>query len=354
LSQKDVAIYALTAPAAAQARRLASAWPQARLFLPRRLAEPAAGELAFDGLGRALADNFRRYEGHVLFAAAGMVVRCLVGLLQGKDQDPAVVVADPEGRYAVSLLSGHLGGANELARQVAQALGGQAVITTATDNAGQPSLEMTAREQGLRVENLKALARVSRELVEGGQVPLYDPEGWLWPALAQSAGCFRRLEAPPSPAAVQDPAVLVAWRGLDASPAWLIMRPPCLAVGLGCNRGASAQEMRELMELVLHQHGLAVGSVFCLATVEAKRDEAGITRLAEELGIIVRYYPAHQLREVAVPNPSPMARRHMGTESVCEAAALLAAGADRLLVTKQKTKNATLAVAKLAGPGVSS
>ena len=130
-----------------------------------------------------MSHNFNQYSGHVLVCAAGMVIRCLAPLLVNKTQDPAVVVVDQQGRFAVSLLSGHLGGANDLARQVAQALEGQAVITTATDNLGLPSLELEAKRLGLAVENLGALAGVSGALVDGRKVPVRDHGGWLGPVI---------------------------------------------------------------------------------------------------------------------------------------------------------------------------
>ena len=350
MSAARLAIYALTAPGAETARRLARAWPHARLFLPWRLARAEQGEQGFKRLADRLAGNFNSYDGHLLFAAAGIVVRALAGLMQSKDIDPAVVVADPAGRYVVSLLAGHLGGANDLAVEAARHLGGQAVITTATDNAGVPSLEMVAAGQGLRVENLKALARISRRLVEAEPVALYDPENWLWPALAGYEEHFIRQEKP-SPT---EPAVWVDWRAKETHAPWLVLRPACLTAGMGCNRGTSAQEMHGLLERVFAENGLAPGSLLCLATVEAKRDEAGLAELANSLQTNIRFYPAARLDGMDVPHPSPAAAKHIGTKSVCEAAALMAASAEQLLVTKQKSKNATLAVAKLKRPAASS
>lgn len=349
MSRGQVAIYALSAPAAATARHLAEAWTQAQVFMPDRLALPTKGEQGFERFATALAGNFNQYDGHVIFAAAGIVVRALAGLMQGKDADPAVVVLDPAGRFAVSLLSGHLGGANDLAQRVAGLLGGQAVITTATDNVGVPSMEVVAAEQGLKVENMQALARISRDLVEGKPVALHDPEDWLKTALA---GYEERFVARAEPS-LGEPTVWVGWRALQTPPAWLVLRPACLAVGMGCNRGTSATEMRDLLEQVFAENKLALGSLLGLATVEAKRDEQGLAQLAWSLQTTIEYYSAVRLNSLEVPNPSKAAQKHIGTKSVCEAAALTSASADQLLVTKQKSQNATLAVARLKKPAAS-
>lgn len=344
----QIAVYALSGPGARQADYLVRRLPQGELFLPNRLASQWPGARGFDRLAAALADNFPRYQGHVLFCAAGIVVRALASLVANKARDPAVVVVDQAGRFAVSLLSGHLGGANDLARRVAEILGGQAVITTATDGADLPSLELVASQEGCRVENLKALAGLSRALLEGGRVDIFDPLDWLWPALQPWQGCFNRRGPEPDQDSPGPPLAWVGWRELSPPPHWLVIRPPCLAVGVGCNRGTSAGEMARLLDQTFADASLSRANLKCLASIENKRDETGILELARELKTECVFFPAERLRAVTVPNPSPLVEEHMGVPSVCEAAAMAAAESTCLLVPKKKTRNATLAVA-LAG-----
>ena len=344
---QELAIYALTAPAARTARQLAAAWPGAELFLPARLAQPQDGEKGFDRFAQALATNFQAYQGHVALLAAGVVVRALQGLIKSKDQDPAVLVMDAQGRFAVSLLAGHLGGANHLAHKVAALLGGQAVITTATDSAGLPALEVLALEAGLVLENLSALAGLARRLVEGQTVLVHDPGGWLWPCLDPWPGAFVRMEHQPAPG--DGPLVWVDWRALEPwSADWLVLRPPCLMAGMGCNRGTSFQELHDLLHRALARAGLSPRALAGLASIEAKRHEPGLIQLARELGCGINFYPAQDLDAVEVPHPSSVPALHVNTRSVCEAAALLAANSRRLLIAKTKSANATLAMA-LAG-----
>ncbi len=348
---RPLAVYALTRPGADLARRLAGELEGAQVFLSARLAGP--GEQGFHRLGAALAQNFTRYQGHVLFAATGIVVRALAGLLQAKDRDPAVVVVDQAGRFAISLLSGHLGGANRLARETARILGGQAVITTATDTQGLPSLEVVAAERGCRVENLGALARFSTALLEGRRPALYDPAGWLVPALEPWRESFSFLERAPGESGDR-PLAWVHWRRRELPRSWLVIRPPALVLGIGCNRGTSVEALEELVLRVLAERDLSPASLAVLASAEAKRDEPGLLELARRLGLETVFYPATRLAAVEVPNPSALVDRHMGTASVCEAAALLAAGSRRLLVKKQKTSEVTLALALRRPPGATS
>jgi cobalt-precorrin 5A hydrolase len=291
-----------------------------------------------------LADNWSKFGGRVVVAASGIVVRLVAPLLADKTVDPAVVVVDQQGRYAVSLVGGHLGGANDLAERVAGLLGGQAVITTATDGAGKPSLEVLASETGMVVENLKALSRISRGLLEGETIRVHDPEDRLRPALEAWENLFMFLPEPPDPA---DDTPLV-WVGYGESvfpAAWLLIRPLVLAVGLGCNRGTALKELEDLVTESFARWALSLKSISVLASIEAKQDEPGLLDLAEKMGKRILFFSVEELSGVKTPNPSGTVEKHMGVGSVCEAAALLAAGSRRLLITKQKSAKATLAVA---------
>jgi cobalt-precorrin 5A hydrolase len=344
---RRVAVYALTAPGAEVGRRLTAGLDESTLHLPDRLVA-STGEIPFQKLGPHLAVQFTVYEAHVIIAATGIVVRAIAPLLSNKKNDPAVVVVDQAGRFAISLLSGHLGGANDLAREIAAVLDGQAVITTATDIAGQPSLEVVAADLGLAVENLGALSRLSREVVEGGRIAVFDPDDWLWPALTAWPESFQKLNAPPGNDLAPRSVVVVDHQDVEYPESWLIVRPPRLALGVGCNRGTPADDILDFIEDVLGRSGLARGSVACLATVDRKGDEAGLIQAARRLGADLRLFTAAELDRVQVPHPSGAAQKHVGTKSVCEAAAMLAAGTDRLLTTKQKTRDVTVAVALMA------
>ena len=313
--------------------------------MPQRHTRPECGENAFGSLHAVLADNFRHYEGHVLVCAAGMVIRCLAPLLQGKAQDPAVVVVDQNGEYAVSLVAGHLGGANELARRTALILGGEAVITTATDNLGLPSLEMEAKRLGLLVENLSALAGVSSSLVDSRKVLVCDPEGWLGAVTRGRHELFTLIAPDQAKAMMAQPLVWVGWQKLRVPRPWLVLRPPCLVLGMGCNRGTEVGELLQLARTALDKAGAAAGSLKTLASAEAKRHEPGLLETARRLGAQPVFYGHDDLARVEVPNPSEAALRCLGTGSVCEAAALLASQNGKLILPKIKSANATAAMA---------
>ncbi|CAL9611628.1 precorrin-3B C(17)-methyltransferase [Streptomyces sp. enrichment culture] len=304
----------------------------------------AAGAAARDRLAAAWPDRTRVYEGPVkeavraafaeceqlvCFLATGAVVRLLAPLLAGKAADPGVVCVDEGGRFAVSLLGGHGGGANELAREVGASLGAEPVVTTATDAVGLPGLDTL----GLPYEG--AVAAVSRALLDGEPVALAAEVAW---------------PLPPLPFA-DEGAYTVRVTDRDAVPGEreVLLRPPSLVVGVGASRGAPAEEVLALVEGALREAGLTARSVGELATVDAKAGEPGIVAAAERLGVPLVTYSAEELAGVEVPNPSAAPLAAVGTPSVAEAAALLRGG--ELLVPKRKSAMATCAVVRRPARG---
>lgn len=345
---KKTAVYALTRRGAELARTIARGLGEsgeAVFFLPRRL-EPDFGDQAeyFDSSAQALADNFYRFSGHVLVGAIGLVVRHLAPLIRSKKEDPAVVVLPQDGRFAVSLLSGHLGEANRLAELVAGLTGGQAVISTASDVEGLPALEVLAREHNLEIEDFAKLPALSRRLVEGERVPIYDPEGWLRPHLVPWAERFDFVAAPPEPGS--GPHIRVDFRlGPEKEPEALVLRPPALALGLGCHVGIGRSELEDFIRLCLKRAGLSIKSVGLLATVEIRAEEPAFLELSRALNRPLIIHSREELSRVETPNPSAKVLERIGVPSVCEAAAMLAARTDRLEIKKQKSSRATLAAA---------
>jgi cobalt-precorrin 5A hydrolase len=343
---RPIRILALTSQGAALARRLSLALPGAGCRLPQALTgEP--GDLTFSRLAEAFREAFEKHENLVCIMAAGIVVRGIAPYLKGKVTDPAVVVVDEAGRFAVSLLSGHLGGANELARRVAQALGGTPVITTATDVQGLPALDVLAAAQGLTIENLAGVRPIHMALLAGRPVRVVDPEGFLSGELSAYPELFSLEPDLDLALAGRGPTVYVGFRERPWPPEWLRLRPRCLVAGMGCHQGTPAAELLDFIKQVFEQEGLSLLSLKALATIAAKKEEPGLRMAARSLGVEFLWFTASDLEAIPVPNPSPAVARHMQVASVSEAAALKAGGVE-LIVTKRKGVNATLAVARVA------
>jgi cobalt-precorrin 5A hydrolase len=340
VSENKIAVWAITPNGAALADRLAAAFPNAAVFGSARLERLPKSAVRFGSLKEAVAVHYRRYGGHVFIMATGIVVRTLTGLLVHKTEDPAVVVVDDRGTFAVSLISGHIGGANRLAEQVAAVIGAQPVVTTATDVNGAAAIDLLAAEMGLTIENPSAIKTVNMALLTGSPVAVHDPLGLL-------AGCFPAAAAGGGAGAAAR--VWVDDRSEGAPPDALVLRPSSLVAGIGCNRNTEAAEIRELLFGTLEAAGLAVACLNCLASVDLKLDEPGLAALARELGLPLQFFSREAIGAVEdeVPTPSIAVANHIGVKSVCEAAAILASRGGSLIVPKRSSRNATVAVARI-------
>jgi cobalt-precorrin 5A hydrolase len=353
VSRKRLAIWALTPQGSNLADKVAGHLEGADLFLSCRLSASKPGAKVFERLAEALAREFGEYQGHIFIMATGIVIRSIAGLLENKTQDPAVVVLDEAGRYAISLLAGHIGGANALAAEVARITGGQAVITTATDVNHLPAIDVLAGERGLGIENPAAIKTVHMALLSSKPVRVHDPHyllgGVKWPP---NVGLQETCDPPGRDLAG-------SWQGqagifvddirMNLPAQVLVLRPRSLVAGMGCNRHTAMQELMELLLQVMDDFSLARGSLSAIASVDLKADEPGMLALAGALELDLLFFSTAQLNSVPnVPTPSKIVEKHLGVKSVCEAAAILGAGSGRLIVPKQTRRNVTLAIARRA------
>jgi cobalt-precorrin 5A hydrolase / cobalt-factor III methyltransferase / precorrin-3B C17-methyltransferase len=326
-----IGLIAVTQSGRLAAKRLASEWPDTH---------------AYEGpAGATLPRAFGECEAIVCFFAVGAAVRLLAPLLHGKGADPGVVCVDEAQRYVIPLLGAHSGGANALARRVAEALGAEAVITTGSDAAGTVGLDEFGADLGLSIEPGSDLSGVGAAILSGQRVMLVSDQEWPLPALPPNVV---RDPAGRAGAVPARPAIMVTDRA-DArpGPGLVVYRPPSLVVGMGASRGVTSEEAGQLIDAMLGDLGVSPRSVMSMATADVKADEAGLRAAAAERGWPVVTFPAGGLAAVPVPNPSEAVRRAVGTPSVAEAAALLAGGAGAALAAaKRASAHATVAVAR--------
>jgi cobalt-precorrin 5A hydrolase/precorrin-3B C17-methyltransferase len=270
--------------------------------------------------GAWLAERWGEVSAVVAVGACGLVTRLIAPLLRDKQHDPAVVVVDPEGRYAIPLLGGHAAGGEGLALEIAGLLAGQAVLTGASGARGRLALDAFGSAWGWRrgTGDWRALMVQAA----GGQPVVAAQESGLdlWRVLPAADGLvFGPVSDPQAGVGVAD---LVVGHHVGAGCRW---HPPCLWIGIGCERDTSESLLERLVQTALQEHDLAEDAVAGLASVTVKGDERGLLSLAERRGWPLRLYPADRLAAVPVPNPSAVVARELGTPSVAEAAALLAA-----------------------------
>ncbi|MBI5192463.1 MAG: precorrin-3B C(17)-methyltransferase [Nitrospirae bacterium] len=283
--------------------------------------------------------NWNRYRGVIFIMATGIVVRAISQFIKDKDTDPAVLVIDEKGRFVISLLSGHIGGANALAKRVAGYLGAEAVITTASDISGLPAIDLWAKENDLSAEDRHVMRKVQAKLINNGSLKVYTgqdvsiklPEGFLLVSDPGSAD------------------VLITNRichdltGTDT----LILRPRNLIVGIGCKKGSKAEEIEDMVRGTLEKYNLSFKSIRGIATIEQKKDETGLLEFAGTNGIQIRFFSADELNTIEGIAVSEDVFNATGANAVAEPSAMLGADAGTLLIPKHKRGNVTVAAAEL-------
>ena len=277
---------------------------------------------------------FQEADALVFIGAAGIAVRAAAPFLKSKAEDPAVVVLDENGRFSIPLLSGHLGGAGDLARFCARAVGALLVVTSATDGRGAFAVDLAARRNGCAIVDPERIRHVSGRILNGDTVRFYSdfpvkgalPEGV---ALSGREGC--------------DICLSVFYRPDEDA---LHLVPPAAVLGVGRRRGISSQALDDALERFLKQNRVWPQAVSLAASIDLKAEEPGLLRFCRAHGFQFKTYPARVL--AAVPgeySSSAFVRRATGVDNVCERAAVCAGGS--LLLPKTAGDGVTMALAAL-------
>ena len=311
---------------------------------------PAAQRRA-DQVDALLGTPTRRYQGPaadllpqawaecdllVSHLALGATTRLVAPLLRDKKTDPGLVVIDEAGRFAIPLVGGHAGGANALAKRLADGLGATAVLTTATDALNLPALDTLGWHYDGDV------AGVTRALIDGRPVRVEKHHPWPLPPMPKNVGT--EVSDAQARIVVTDSAQIEP----GALPT-VVLHPDSLVVGMGCNRDTPVEVLRSLLEETLAKNNLSLGSLRAITTIDLKAGEIGLLKLVRQLGIPLIDYTAEVLAVQDVPTPSALVAGHVGTPSVAEAS-VVAHGA-QLVVSKCSNGEATCAVGRMPARG---
>ena len=281
-------------------------------------------------------EGFAEADALVFCCAAGIAVRAIAPWVRSKKTDPAVIVVDETGRFAVSLLSGHIGGANELTAAIAEDIGATPVITTATDLNDLFAVDVFAEKNGLQIESMVLAKEISAALLAGEAVGFcsdFPVRGDIPPEL--TAGEARL-------------GVCVTADGAKAPyERTLRLVPRCFAVGLGCRRDKDPGEMERFFLAQLAENHVPLRAVRCIASVDIKRGEPCLLALAEKYRIPFLTYSAEELNALAGEfSGSEFVKGVTGVDCVSERAALLASDGGELIRRKTAGEGMTFALAE--------
>lgn len=288
-------------------------------------------------LGQVVKRLFKEYDGLVFISSTGIAVRMIAPHIKGKTEDPAVIVVDDMGRFTVSLLSGHIGGANELSREISEVLNNISVITTASDNRGIDAVDLFAMRNDLDIDDMEQAKLVTSLMVDGKAIRLISNDGFD----LKYSNIVTDEEAE-----YHGTIGIAPFKGrADVEKPFCILRPRSVNVGIGCRRGKSRDQIMTLIRKVFKEHKLSIDSISNIGTIDLKADEEGILEVAEYLKAKLTIFSKKEIERVQDKfRGSEFVKSQVGVTSVCEPSAYLLG--ERLIVEKESLDGVTVAVSK--------
>lgn len=269
----------------------------------------------------SLPEIFKTFDALIFVMAIGIVVRKIAPLLENKLVDPAVIVLDERGMNVVSLLSGHVGGANDLTKKIAAAIGANPVITTATDVEDKIAIDAVSNEMGLRIHPRESIKQINSAILNGERIRFSIDE--------------------------EIPSILITDRYFAPSPRILFLTPRRLIAGIGCRRGVESEKILDALEKSCEKIGQPLARIDLLASVEIKSDELGLIEVSKKIDREIRFFSTQTLAAVIRKynlEESDFVRDSIGVGNVCESSALACVDRGRFALSKTKFDSVTIAL----------
>ena len=259
----------------------------------------------FEKLKEVVGENFKRYDALIMICAVGIVIRMIAPYIENKLKDPAVIAIDEQGRHAISLLSGHIGGANELTEKVAQIIKAEAIITTATDINQKPAIDTIAAKMGLRPFPKEAIKVINSAILRGEKVYV------------------------------------------KAGETILNLTPQRLILGIGCRRGTLKEEIEEAVIEACEKISQPIERINLIASVDIKKDEEGLIEFAKCINREIKFFDVDSLKRTIEKyklKESKIVKEKIGIGNICESAALSCVEEGKFALTKTKFEKVTAAL----------
>lgn len=308
----------------------------------KRITEDLTCDLYFhnqnENTKQVIHNIFSKYDAIICIMACGIAVRSISEVLKSKKTDPAVIVIDEAGTNVISLISGHIGGGNELTKKIAKILNANPVITTASDVSKHFSIDMFAKNNNCAIENENYLTQISADIVNEKNVALYS-DFPVEPKLLKRVNTISELSS-------YNSCVILSPYYYNVNVPLVYVRPKCLFVGVGCKKGVSFDEIFSFLKKCFNENNLSLYCIDSIATIDIKQNEIGIIRLAKSLNVDLKIIPKTDIKKIENQfEKSSFVSENIGVASVCEPCAYISSGMGEILVSKQKSNGITIAIA---------
>ena len=346
---EKVSVLAITKNGIIIGEKLKELFPNWDVFAPEKLSNKNS-EITWysEATTNKIIELFKNSNALICLFSLGAVIRLIAPHLKDKKTDPAVIVIDDKTNFVISVLSGHIGGANELTQQIAEKLNALPVITTAADVNKTIAVDLVGKEFGWKIDNETTVTKISAHMVNEEPIGVYQQTGnkeW-YKQLPKNVKIYDSLDELKKSNSKAHLIISDKIIEEDLSQESVIYRPESLVIGIGLHWDTTKDTIKEGIEFCLDKFNLSSKSIAKLVSIKKPEDVKGLIELGKEMEIPVEYVDREELAEIITPNPSNTVKAFEGTASVSEAAAIKVSKGE-LIVEKQKfPPNLTVAIAR--------
>ena len=346
---EKVSVLAITKNGISIAAKLKEIFPNWNVYAPSKFSNDKEIIWYSEPTSEKIIELFKNNKALICLFSLGAVIRLIAPHLKDKKNDPAVIVIDDKTNFVISVLSGHLGGANELTQTIAEKLNAIPVITTAADVNKTIAVDLLGRDLGWKIDDDSTVTKISAYMVNEEKIGVYQDAGKInWfkelPKNVKIYDSLDDLEKSDSKGHLIISDKIMNDNFLIDS---VIYRPPSLVIGIGLHWETSKEKIKNGIDICLTKFNLSPKSIAKLVSIKKPSDVQGLIDIGKEIGVPVEYVDKEELSHVSVPNPSKTVKAFEGTSSVSEAAAIKVSEG-KLIVEKQKfPPDLTIAIARI-------
>jgi cobalt-precorrin 5A hydrolase len=346
---ENVSVLAITKNGINIGEKLKELFPNWDIFVPSKLSNENKSIIWYsEPTSDKIIELFKNSNALICLFSLGAVIRLIAPYLKDKKTDPAVIVIDDKTNFVISVLSGHIGGANELTQEISEKLNALPVITTAADVNKTIAVDLVGREFGWKIDDETTVTKISAHMVNAEPIGVFQQTGnkkW-YKELPKNVTIYNSLEELKK--SNSKAYLIISDTIIDNELAQesVIYRPQSLVIGIGLHWDTTKDTIKDGIEHCLKKFNLSSKCIAKLVSIKKPEDVQGLIDLGKEMQIPVEYVNREELAEIITPNPSSTVKAFEGTASVSEAAAIKISNGE-LIVEKQKfPPNLTVAIAR--------